>query len=113
MARGPVVSRAGDYYGSPVNLASRITGVARPGTVLTSTDVREAAGDAFSFSKPIRRHLKGITGAVEMHRCRDLEDEGADGEGEGGGGAERADDADEKSASTGSTRRRRRRARRS
>lgn len=80
VARGPVVNRAGDYYGAPVNLASRITGVARPGTVLGSAEVREAAlaeGDRFTFSKPIRRHLKGISGTVELYRCRAAEDEAA------------------------------------
>lgn len=102
VARGRVVNRAGDYYGAPVNLASRITGVARPGTVLTSTDVREAAaadGDGFAFSKPIRRQLKGIGGAVELHRCRRA------GEGEDG--------AEEEEAPTEPREPRRRRARRS
>lgn len=30
VATGMAVSRAGDWYGSPVNLASRVTGLARP-----------------------------------------------------------------------------------
>ena len=34
VAYGRAVARAGDYYGRPVNLASRITAVARPGSVL-------------------------------------------------------------------------------
>jgi adenylate cyclase len=34
MAFGPVVSRLGDVFGTTVNRASRLTGVARPGTVL-------------------------------------------------------------------------------
>lgn len=110
VARGQVVSRAGDYYGAPVNLASRITGVARPGSVLTSTEVREAAGDAFDFSKPIRRHLKGISGAVEMHRCRDLDDGEDD---EENSSDEEAGVESNGSGSRGSRRRRRRRARRS
>ncbi len=92
VARGRVVNRAGDYYGAVVNLASRITGVARPGTVLTSTEVREdaeAQGGRFSFSKPIRRHLKGIGGTVELHRCRAADEGGADA-GEAGGEAAEA-----------------------
>ena len=30
MAAGPALSRAGDWYGRPVNLASRVTAIARP-----------------------------------------------------------------------------------
>ena len=37
--------RAGDYYGNSVNLASRVTGVARPGSVLCTKEIRDAAGD--------------------------------------------------------------------
>lgn len=33
-AYGPVLQRFGDLYGSVVNIASRLTGVARPGTIL-------------------------------------------------------------------------------
>jgi hypothetical protein len=36
VATGPALSRAGDWFGRPVNLASRITSVARPGTVLAA-----------------------------------------------------------------------------
>jgi adenylate cyclase len=32
---------AGDYYGNPVNLASRVTGVARPGSVLATREIRD------------------------------------------------------------------------
>ncbi|MGH2930709.1 MAG: adenylate cyclase regulatory domain-containing protein, partial [Solirubrobacteraceae bacterium] len=34
IASGMAVSRAGDWFGSPVNVASRVTGAARPGAVL-------------------------------------------------------------------------------
>ena len=33
LASGPTLPQSGDYYGRSVNLASRITGVARPGSV--------------------------------------------------------------------------------
>lgn len=74
VARGAVVGRGGDYYGAPVNLASRVTDVARPGTVLVTPEVREeleetAEGD-FEFSRAGRKHLKGIKGAVSLYRCR-------------------------------------------
>ncbi|MBA2522379.1 MAG: adenylate/guanylate cyclase domain-containing protein, partial [Solirubrobacterales bacterium] len=84
VARGPVLSRGGDFYGAPVNLASRITGVARPGSVLVTSEVRAETEDSFAFSAAGRKHLKGIAGTVEAYRCRDLDDEPDDaGEDEG------------------------------
>jgi adenylate cyclase len=72
LAYGSAVSRAGDWFGSPVNLASRVTGVARPGAVLVTEAAREAIGDAegfeWSFAGP--RHLKGIKGDVKLSRAR-------------------------------------------
>jgi len=40
VAIGDAVSRAGDWFGSPVNRASRVTAAARPGTVLVTERVR-------------------------------------------------------------------------
>ena len=57
VASGMAVSRAGDWFGSPVNVASRVTGVARPGTVLVADSVWEAVGDtrrAFIGRSPAR-----------------------------------------------------------
>jgi adenylate cyclase len=72
IASGPAVSRAGDWFGNPVNLASRVTGAARPGAVLVAESVREALGDAggFSWSFAGPRHLKGIKGEVKLFRAR-------------------------------------------
>ena len=50
VARGPALQRAGDYYGHAVNLASRVTGVARPGSVLCTEEVHGAAPDRFDWS---------------------------------------------------------------
>jgi len=69
VAHGPAVSRGGDYYGAPVNLASRITGVARPGSVLADERAREALGDGFHYSFAGERRLKGI-GSVRLYRVR-------------------------------------------
>lgn len=44
VAYGEVLHRFGDLYGSVVNMASRLTGVARPGTVL----IDDAAADALA-----------------------------------------------------------------
>jgi adenylate cyclase len=72
IASGPAVSRAGDWFGSPVNLASRVTAVARPGTVLAAESTRDELGDdaGFSWSFAGSRHLKGIKGDVKLFRAR-------------------------------------------
>ena len=75
LARGPALARAGDWYGRPVNLASRITGIAYPGSVLVSQDVRDAADGRHSWSFAGERRLKGIDGRVRLFRVR-REDDG-------------------------------------
>jgi adenylate cyclase len=76
LARGGALSRAGDWYGRPVNLASRITAIAYPGSVLTSKDVRDAAGDGYRWSVAGARRLKGIDGQVRLFRVRHEEPSG-------------------------------------
>jgi adenylate cyclase len=76
LARGGALSRAGDWYGRPVNLASRITAIAYPGSVLTSKDVRDAAGDRYRWSLAGARRLKGIDGQVRLFRARREEPSG-------------------------------------
>jgi adenylate cyclase len=72
VASGMAVSRAGDWFGSPVNVASRVTGVARPGTVLAADSVWEAIGDngGFQGSFAGARRLKGIKNEVRLFRIR-------------------------------------------
>jgi adenylate cyclase len=70
VARGAALSRAGDWYGRPVNLASRISAVARPGSVLCAAEVRDVAPDAYRWSYAGRRRLRGIKGGVELFRVR-------------------------------------------
>jgi adenylate cyclase len=70
VARGPAVPRAGDWYGRPVNLASRITAIARPGSVLCSREVRDVAAEGYRWSYAGRRRLKGIEGSIELFRVR-------------------------------------------
>jgi len=72
IALGPAVIRAGDYFGNSVNLASRVTGVARPGSVLCTQEVRDAAADAFQWSAAGRHRVKGVSGAVSLHRAHPL-----------------------------------------
>jgi adenylate cyclase len=70
IALGPVLIRAGDYYGNSVNLASRVTGVARPGSVLCTQEVRDAAPDAYEWSAAGRYRLKGVSGQTSLFRAR-------------------------------------------
>ena len=65
MARGPIISRLGDVFGTTVNRASRLTGVAQAGTVLVdATMARElAALSGFELTGQRRRVLRGV-GAV-------------------------------------------------
>jgi adenylate cyclase len=74
VASGEAVSSAGDWFGSPVNVASRVTGVARAGTVLVAETAREAIGDAagFDWSVAGSRHLKGISGELKLYRVSRL-----------------------------------------
>lgn len=70
IARGQVVAQSGDYYGRPVNLASRITGIAKPGSVLVDATSREAAPDAFEYSFAGERRLKGFETRNKLYRVR-------------------------------------------
>ena len=71
LARGPVLPRQGDYFGRPVNLASRITGIARPGSVLVDAATREAAGEeGFAYSFAGERRLRGMDSKVKLFRAR-------------------------------------------
>jgi adenylate cyclase len=70
IAYGSALSQTGDYYGRPVNLASRITAVAKPGSVLVDDAAKEAAGDGFDYSFARERHLKGFDRRVKLYRVR-------------------------------------------
>jgi adenylate cyclase len=72
LAFGPAVNRAGDWYGSPVNLASRVTGVAPAGAVWATESARKAIGDpvGIEWSVPEARHLKGVRGEVLLYGAR-------------------------------------------
>ena len=74
VAAGPALERAGDWYGSPVNVASRGTGVARPASVLATGGVRDATDDAFRWKSAGRRRLKNVRDPVPLFRARRVED---------------------------------------
>lgn len=70
IAHGPALNRAGDWYGQPVNLASRLTALARPGSVLASQDVRDLAGQQWRWSFAGVRRVRGLREPVRVHRVR-------------------------------------------
>ena len=77
LARGEALPRAGDWYGAPVNLASRITSFARPGSVVADEAVREAAAGDYAWSFAGKRRFKGVREEVTVFRVRRPEPEAA------------------------------------
>jgi len=59
----PVVFQEGDYFGRTVNIAARIAEYARPGEVLVSQEVVDAAaGTPVTFTDIGPVELKGVSG---------------------------------------------------
>jgi adenylate cyclase len=71
-ALGPALSRAGDWFGRPVNLASRITQIARPGSLLAERELRASAPDTYRWSYAGERRLRGLQQPVPLFRARRL-----------------------------------------
>ena len=68
VACGPALARAGDWYGRPVNLASRLTDLARAGSVVATAEVRDAAPELhWSTLRP--RRIRGV-GELRLFRAR-------------------------------------------
>jgi class 3 adenylate cyclase len=51
IAQGPVVRRAGDYFGPVVNLAQRLTTIAAPGAVVVAEPAASAVGGARAIAR--------------------------------------------------------------
>jgi adenylate cyclase len=79
LATGETLGHAGDWYGSPVNLASRVATIARPGSVVVESATRAAAHEAhpdrWKWSPLPPRRIKGIDGAVPLFRARVAEED--------------------------------------
>jgi adenylate cyclase len=69
-AIGQALPRAGDWFGRPVNLASRITSIARPSSLLVDRGLREAVDGPYRWSFAGERRLRGIRGPVPLFRAR-------------------------------------------
>ena len=50
LAHGPVISRLGDVFGQTVNIASRLTSLARPDSVLVDEGMQQALADDAAYS---------------------------------------------------------------
>jgi adenylate cyclase len=72
IACGEGLSRGGDWFGAPVNLASRITDKTRPGAVVVSAEFKEQVGeDGYSWTRlPGKRKFKGISDDQVLFRVR-------------------------------------------
>lgn len=67
IANGPVLAREGDYFGTPVNRASRLVNIADAGMVVIGRDVHDAIADAPDIvsTRLGSRYLKDL-GRVEI-----------------------------------------------
>jgi adenylate cyclase len=77
VALGEAVTLGGDWYGRPVNLASRLTDIARPGSVLASREVHGELEDAYAWSFAGKRRIKGLDGDATVYRVRRAAADGA------------------------------------
>ena len=78
IACGEALSRGGDWYGAPVNLASRITDKTRPAAVVVSEEFMEQIGDddAYRWSRLTgKRKFKGVSEDQVLYRVRRAEPE--------------------------------------
>jgi adenylate cyclase len=65
---GPVIFQEGDYFGRTVNVAARIADYARPGEVLVSQEVVDAAdGTPVTYTEIGPVELKGVSGTLRLH----------------------------------------------
>lgn len=80
VAYGTALQRSGDLYGNAVNLASRVTSIARPDSVLCTEEVRDAAPDEFAWTFARKHRLKGVGNSVPLYRARRLEADSTDGD---------------------------------
>jgi adenylate cyclase len=63
LAHGTVLSRLGDVYGEPVNLAARLTSISRPGAVLVDREMATVLekDDRWRLRRVPPRPVRGYT----------------------------------------------------
>ncbi len=70
LASGPAISQRGDWFGAPVNLASRLTDVARPGSVLVTRALHDGLREQFAWSPAGKRRFRGMQSETQLYRAR-------------------------------------------
>jgi adenylate cyclase len=65
MSCGSATNRGGDWFGTAVNVASRVCAEAKPGQVLATEDIREAA-PGHDWRRRRKRSLKGLDARVRV-----------------------------------------------
>ena len=73
LAAGAVRIREGDYYGAPVNLAARLTDLARPWSVLAAEEAGDELGETFDLRRirPVRIRGVGLRRPLALRARRD------------------------------------------
>ncbi len=66
MAYGPATTRGGDWFGSTVNVASRVTGIAKPGQIFATEALQEQAPDR-PWKRKRKRSLRGVEGRIRLY----------------------------------------------
>lgn len=67
VAYGKVLAQDGDYFGPPVNLASRLVALAEPGQVLTAGDLVAVLGGEWLAVPGVPQVLRGFDDPVTPH----------------------------------------------
>ncbi|MBI5309916.1 MAG: hypothetical protein HZB14_02625 [Actinobacteria bacterium] len=70
IAVGEALLRGGDVYGPPVNYASRLCDVARPGSVIATGELNERYERVYDWTEIGKRRFKGIEQPLEIFRVR-------------------------------------------
>lgn len=78
LAYGSVLARLGDIYGEPVNIASRLTSIARPGSILVDREFSNAleGDERWSLRRVPPRPVRGYT-LLHAMRLRRADDQAA------------------------------------
>jgi adenylate cyclase len=60
IASGRVLVREGDFFGQPVNMAARLTDIARPWSVLADETLADDLGDDFDVRRILPTRIRGV-----------------------------------------------------